>query len=382
MLEILDKARCMGCHACYSVCPKECITMKSDNEGFLYPSIDNSLCINCGACERACPVINPKAITNDSTEAYAAKSNDEELRLKSSSGGIFTELAKVIVENGGVVFGAGFDKDFNVVHSSATSVEELEKFRGSKYVQSKIGNTYKETKALLENGKFVYFSGTPCQIGGLYSFLGKDYDNLVAQDLICHGVASPIVWNKYLEYLSEKADGARLKHFSFKNKKTGWETYSVFAEFENGRNYSLRSSEDLMMRLYLSNLCLRPSCYNCAFKRLERQNDITLADFWGVKNILPQMHDNKGTSLVVVHSQKGYSLLEKTLPRIVISKTDIQEAVKYNLSMIKSPSIPKKRNECISSIKLKDFEKATQHFCKPSFLTRLKRKIKKILKRK
>ena len=382
MLKIIDKSKCTGCHSCFSVCPKQCIKMTEDQEGFLYPTIDEDKCVNCGLCEKACPIITPLEVTNKEAIAYSAISKDEDTRMKSSSGGIFTELAKRVIEKNGVVFGAGFDCEMNVVHSYTTTKEGLEKFRGSKYVQSIIGDTYKQAKEFLDRGTLVYFSGTPCQIGGLYSYLNKEYDNLITQDIICHGVPSKKIWNKHLECRKKQIGADKVSSIAFKDKRTGWETYSVAIKFENGKEYASRSSKDNLMRAYLANLCLRPSCYNCKFKTKNRQSDITLADLWGAKSITPQLYDNKGTSLVIIGSERGKMLFEEISNSLTYTEIDLDEAIKYNSSMIASPPMPKKRDSFMLSVEKEDFDKVVERYCKPTLKQRIKRLIKKILKRK
>jgi len=278
MEKIIEKKNCSGCHACYSICPKQCIKMCEDEEGFWYPQIDKEQCVNCGACKKVCPVLKEYQ-PNPRGKAYACINKDEGIRMKSSSGGIFTLLASAVIEQGGVVFGVAFDSDFSAFHTYVEDKTELEKLRGSKYVQSRIFDTYKKVKEYLDLKRIVLFSGTPCQIGGLKTYLGKEYDNLIMQDIICHGVPSPLVWQKYITLRETKA-GSKIGRTFFRHKKYGWKTYSVRFEFSNRTEYEQIFSKDLFMRAFLANLCLRPSCYNCHFKSKERESDITLADFW------------------------------------------------------------------------------------------------------
>ena len=203
MIDIKEKNNCCGCSACVQICPKQCISMAADNEGFLYPQVNSAICIDCGLCEKVCPVINQSA-PREPLVVYAAKNNNEDIRLKSSSGGIFTLLAEKVIEEGGVVFGAKFDADWNVVHDYTETIEGLAAFRGSKYVQSIIGDNFKTAKQFLNNGRKVLFSGTPCQIAGLKKYLRKEYDNLLTVDVVCHGVPSPMVWRDYLDYKRAK----------------------------------------------------------------------------------------------------------------------------------------------------------------------------------
>ena len=383
MINVSVKGNCSGCHACASVCPKKCITMKRDPEGFLYPHADNSVCVECGLCEKVCPLLNRETKKEKQyPEAYAVVNSEAEIRETSSSGGVFTLIAEYILEQGGVVFGAAFNDKNEVEHIYTEDKKELYKLRGAKYVQSLIGDTYVQAKAFLEDGKKVLYTGTPCQIGGLKSFLGKEYDNLFCQDIICHGVPSPDVWKKYLEYREKKA-GSKIKEISFRNKKHGWKKYSVKFIFENNSVYSKKASEDLYMRGYLSDLCLRPSCYQCEFKSLERQADITLADFWGIENIIPKMDDDKGTSLVLVHSEKGAELLSEVCRKAEAEVVDLQKAVSYNGAAVKSTRLPELRENFLKDIKTGDFEKVVNLYTvKKSFVKKVLRKCLRIVKRK
>ena len=272
-----NKEKCCGCNACVTICPKQCILMKEDEEGFLYPKINQELCIHCNICQKVCPVIKNKRNENSEILCYAAYSKDEEIRKKSSSGGIFTELSKQIFLNNGIVYGAGFTKEFEVEHQSSCSEIELGKLRGSKYVQSYIGNSYKEIKEKLEEGKFIYFSGTPCQVKGLYTYLNKEYNNLVTQDIICYGVSSPLVWRKYINKYSN------LEKYQFRNKKFGWHYFSMYIK-DKKEKYIRRLNEDFFIRLFLDNTILRPICYNCPIKEINGSwADITLAENLGVQ---------------------------------------------------------------------------------------------------
>ena len=368
--------------ACFNACPKNCITMKDNSEGFWYPKIDSELCIDCGLCEKVCPVLteykgNPKG------KAYAAINNDEDIRLKSSSGGVFTLLAETIINKGGIVFGAAFDEDFKVRHVLVESVSDLEKLRGSKYVQSQIGDTYRLAKTMLENGRMVLFSGTPCQISGLKSYLRKPYENLIMQDIVCHGVPSPNVWGRYVSLREEKAL-AKTSKVTFRNKEQGWKNYLVSFDFKNSAKYSQTVGRDSYMKAFLSELCLRPSCYDCHSKSLERESDITLADFWGVENVAPSMFDNKGTSLILVNSAKGEKLFDAIKDGIKYKEVDINEAVKFNSAAYKTVAKPKNRDEFMEEIMENDFEKTVEKHtkvgCVAKNLRRAKRIIKKIIK--
>lgn len=372
MISIEEKSHCSGCHACTNACPKNCIQMISDDEGFWYPQVDNEKCINCGLCENVCPITH-KWHPDDSrtTTAMAAISLNEEIRLKSSSGGIFTLIAEEMLKRGGVVFGAAFADDFKSVHHIyIDNSEGLERLRGSKYVQSKIGDTYKQAQEFLDNGRMVLFTGTPCQIGGLYSYLRKPYKNLFTQDIICHGVPSPMVWEKYVDE-REKKSASKTQRMFFRHKKYGWKTFAVLFEFSNNTAYIKNLLEDSYMRIFLSNACLRPSCYDCTFKLVQRQADITLADFWGVQNVLPEMDDNKGTSLVITHSSKGKMLISTISDSIISKATDINIAKKYNFALIESAKTSVQRNNVLNEMQSCGFDELVDKYFHVKTKTRL-----------
>ena len=375
MIVIKDKSMCSGCHGCMNICPKNCITMKEDNEGFWYPIVDREKCIECGLCEKRCPILNDMSVKN-SPKAYACYNKDDEIRKDSSSGGIFTLLASYIIKQGGVVYGAAFNNKFEVEHIQVSTIDDLSKLRGSKYVQSKLRNTYSEIKKLLNQEKLVYFSGTPCQIDGLLSFLNKTYDNLICQDIICHGVPSPKLWKQYLRQFKLE-DNAKI---TFRDKSTGWDSYSFTINQNN--KYSQLASQNEYMKVFLNDLCLRPSCYDCHSKSLHRNSDITLGDFWGIKEIYPEMYDeNKGTSLVFINSDKGNHIFNKILNEIEFKYVDIDKASLYNPASFKSVIEPDKRTKYMSNIYDKNFNKYSKKFTYCHFYKKIYIKINMILKR-
>lgn len=378
MIEITDKTKCCGCHACYNICPKNAINMCEDEKGFKYPKVDKKKCIDCKLCEKVCPILNNEKIKNKPV-AYACINEDKEIRNQSSSGGIFTLIAEEILKKNGVVFGAAFDEDYNVVHDYIEKIEDLKKFRGSKYVQSSINNMYKKTKVFLNNGRYVLFTGTPCQIEGLKKYLQRDYDKLYTQDIICHGVPSPKVWKKYLEF-REKIDKEKPKYISFRNKDDGWKLFNTKFEYSKF-NYKKNQNEDIYMKAFLSNISLRDSCYKCSFKKKNRVSDITLADFWGIENVLPKMDDNKGTSLVIVNSIKGQEIFEKIKNSIILEKVNLDDALQYNKSMIESVNKNKNREKFFDDLDKVEFNKLVRkNMPESKLIRRIFRKIKKIVK--
>ncbi len=371
MISIKNKESCSGCYACCNSCPLSCIHMIPDDEGFLYPKVDQTHCIDCGLCEKNCPNLKPSFNINTKTSAIAAVNQNEEIRLRSSSGGVFTLLAESIISSGGVVFGAAFSDDFGrVIHICVDDITDLDKLRGSKYVQSEIGDSYKQAKSYLDSGRKVLFTGTPCQISGLYSFLNSQYSNLYTQDIICHGVPSPLVWRKYLN-AKEKQANSKTQKVSFRNKKHGWKSYMISILFENGNVYNQNMLKDTYMRAFLANVCLRPSCYNCQFKGVNRPADITLADFWGIQYLLKEMDDDKGTSIVLIHSTKGQRLIDdiKNYMKSVVVNVDSIKA--FNKSLEFSSSRSANRCAFLKRISDEDFDEVVDHLLPIPIKTRV-----------
>ena len=353
MIIILDKRDCCGCSACAQVCPKRCITMIEDKEGFLYPSVNLHNCVDCHLCEKVCPMLN-QGKPHEPEEVYAAKSNDEKVRIDSSSGGIFTVLAEEILAEKGIIFGAKFNEKWEVVHDYTDTKEGIAAFRGSKYVQSSISDTYKKVESFLKQGRKVLFSGTPCQIRGLKLFLRKDYDNLLTVDFICHGVPSPKIWRIYLKETiackKEKATSSHatlIKNISFRDKRLGWKKYSFsltyFTVGGDGERKLLSFSEPLekniFLRGFMSNLFLRPSCHSCKCREFRSGSDITIADCWGLNKIYPDFDDDKGYSLCIVKNKK-ISSIRNILFTLPIEKDFIY---KYNHSCFISDVMPANR---------------------------------------
>jgi coenzyme F420-reducing hydrogenase beta subunit len=307
-------------------------------------------------------------------QAYACYNKDEQIRLESSSGGIFTLIAEQIINDSGVVFGVSLDKDLTAIHSYVETKEQLKDFRGSKYVQSKIGETFKKAEAFLKQNRKVLFTGTPCQIAGLKSYLQKDYDNLFCIDIICHGVPSPKVWRKYVSY-QEKHVGAKVQGANFRHKNKGWNRFSMALEFNNGSKHIQTLDKDLYMQAFLKDTCLRPSCHKCNFKTLNRQSDITLADFWGIQKVSPQMDDDKGTSLLLINSKNGKAMFDSLQDNILFEKVDLEKAVSYNPAAFKSAGENPNRKGFFEDIDLLSFDKLVDKYCSESMTVAAKRKI-------
>jgi coenzyme F420-reducing hydrogenase beta subunit len=348
--------------------------MKNDAEEFWYPEVDYNKCIKCGLCIKVCPIIN-KTVVDNQPVAYSCINKNEKIRLESTSGGIFTLVAEQILDDGGAVFGAAFNENFEVEHNYIKTKDGLAFLRGSKYVQSKIGDTYIKTKEFLNQGKKVLFSGTPCQIGGLKSYLGNDFENLFCIDIICHGVPSPKVWRKYI-YFRERFARSNAKRIAFRMKSEGWKRFSVAFLFNNDTEYRNTFDKDLYMRAFLKDICLRPSCYDCSFKTLNRESDLTLADFWGVQKMMPEMDDDKGTSLILVNSSKGQNMIDQIKDKIILKPVDINIAVSYNQAAIKSAPYNRKRKDFMKNIEKLTFDKLIKKYCNDSISNKIFRKIK------
>ncbi len=326
------KEECSGCSACVNACPVHCIQMTQDTEGFSYPVIDAHACIHCGRCTVLCTLSATSKETGQE-KAFVAYSKEKPIRKQSSSGGIFSELAKPVLEQGGTVYGVGFSGDFQIIHRAVERTEDLALLRGSKYVQSHMETSFEEIRQKLEAGTKVYFSGTPCQVDGLLAFLNKDYNNLITQDILCHGVASPKVWQ---EYLALKSAGQKVEEVSFRNKTYGWHYFSMNIRTSTS-NYIKRLNEDVFLRLFLDNVILRPSCYVCRHKHLHRKSDLTIADAWALKTMkVPLQDDDQGLSLVFANTDKGKNLLEGISERLTTMEVPVELAVKSQTAMTKS----------------------------------------------
>lgn len=397
MIKIKRREDCCGCGACEQVCPKHSISLIPDNEGYWYPQVDTNTCIDCHLCEKACPVINQEQ-ERIPIKVYAAINKDESIRSKSASGGIFTIVAEKVIEQGGVVFGVKFDDEWNVVFDYTETLEGLGAFRRSKYVQAWLGNTYSQVKDFLSKNRIVLFVGTPCQVAGLRRFLKKDYSNLLLMDLLCEGVPSPKVWKKYLEeeiarqgeknsvlpHSISKKD-VLIKDISFRNKSLGWKKYSFAltlakATADGEKNTVLPSyinRESAYMQAMFQYLDLRPICYECPFKSCKSHSDITIADYWGINVLHPEMDDDKGTSMVYINTEKGAAYYDAEQTNYIV--TPYEEAFGFNNVITSSKRHPNRNrfysriDECDSIIKLLEQYTFTRSF-------KMKRGIKNAVK--
>ena len=335
---ISDKVRCSGCTACYSACPRKCISMKEDDEGFLYPEIDDALCINCGKCLNVCPYEKAGFTFKDGKDelgrCYAAYYNNDTIRYQSSSGGMFRAFADKVIEQGGVVFGAVFDKDFTAYHTYTETIEGLVPMMGSKYLQSRTQGVFPLAKQFLDDNRPVLFTGCGCQIAGLKAFLGKDYPNLLTIDLICHGVDSPKIWREYLKALFPDEEVVSV---SFRDKCTGQDNSSIYIKGEKSE-FKIREKKAIYFKSWSLGLFARPSCSACPFKNDNRTSDITISDCWGYQKIAPELYDGKGLSSVVIHTKRGKEFFDSITPKLVYKESCLDDVKQFNADYIRTVS--------------------------------------------
>jgi len=354
-IEIIGEEKCTGCFGCYNSCPHDAIEMKYSEEGFFVPKI-NDKCTYCGICQEHCPVIqNP-----DNSEKfgqpifYGGKSTNKDVILNSSSGGLFPEIAKSILNNSGVVFGVCLEEDLSLEHIKIENSYHLSKIMGSKYIQSEVGDSYQEVLKELKNGKKVLFSGTPCQISALNTF--TNHDNLYTIDLACHGVPSRILFDKYIEHMEEKR-GKQVKHVNFRDKAKGWNDYQMKITFDDGSIYEKNHRFDPFFRAFLQDLCLMEACYECKFNEIPRPGDISLGDFWGRPP--EEIKDPNGVSVILVNNNKGKELITKLrdIERLELCKTDFETATKGNPRLKGYDfEVPAEREKFFQDLKIHDFE--------------------------
>lgn len=362
---------CTGCTSCASVCPKGCITMRADSDGFWYPVVDSTACVGCGLCEKVCPILGSSKPAHEPA-AWAARSKDTKMRLASSSGGVFTELARYILSMGGAVYGAVYDGHFRVVHGCAEDEAGLARLRGAKYAQSDLDGIFREVRARLERGQQVLFSGTPCQAAGLLAFLRRPYENLTTVDFVCHGVPSPMAWAAYIKSLGD------VQSVNLRAKDTGWSRYRYChrIEIRNGARL-IPNGESLYMKLFVGDHINRPSCADCRFKGYARVSDLTIGDFWGIWDIAPEMDDDRGTSLVLVQSPKGAELWESVSPKLTRKPVTPEEASRQNPSLLVSSPPSAQRETVLARIRAGELETCDALLApqKPTVLQKLRRKL-------
>lgn len=322
-----NKNECCGCTACASICPCGAITMVADEEGFQYPEINNDLCVECGRCKAVCQIHSLKTEKAIEPIVYAAKNADDETRAKSTSGGMFSAFADKVLNEGGVIYGVAYSDDFTVIHERAETKEACERFRGSKYVQSDLNECFSKVKEDLKNDRKVLFTGTPCQIAGLKTFLGDTAtsDRLLLCEIICHGAPSPKLWKDHIALL-ESERGSKVVNYKNRSKVLGWHGHNEHVFFENGKDEYKTKLSHLHKDLFYAHLTIRPSCYACRYTQFPRSADITIADFWGIENFMPEFDDNKGISMLILNTNKAVAFYEQMKHSLICRDSSIEQA--------------------------------------------------------
>lgn len=374
MIKLANKSLCCGCGACVAACPSACITMQADHEGFCYPVIDATRCIECKKCVGVCPSVKNLPLTLPK-KCLAAQSKDDALRQSSSSGGLFSLLAERTIEKNGIVFGAAFQDAQTLCHIGIENSAELSRLRGSKYLQSRTEESYRKVLEALKSDRYVFFVGTACQISGLRRFLGREYEKLLCADVVCHGVPSPLVWKKRLREL--QTDTKQVQSVDFRDKKTGWRTYSVTYQFTDGSVLSIPSGSEPYMKGFIADLYLRPSCTDCSYKHCG--SDLTLGDCWGLETLAPELDDEKGTSIVLVHTEKGERALKAVEKSLKMQSIDYQKACERNPAICRGAKANTKREAFFRRMD-EPLSQAVHDLTKVSFFTRCKRKLRAIFR--
>lgn len=364
------KQDCSGCTACMNACPTTAISMREDEEGFLYPSINDEICINCGLCRKVCSWEHPKYDGDEKPTVLASILKNKEERQRSTSGGVFYAVAEWIISQGGVVYGAAFDENFQLHHIGVYTIDGLQKLRGSKYLQSNLGTVFKDIERELKTGRWCYFTGTGCQVAGLRAFLRKDYPSLITSDIVCHGVPSQKLFDEHITYLEEKYyDKVVSYQFRDCQKGKGGETVN-FAHRKTIKKPGYVLSPYLYSFMY--GLTHRYSCYGCRFAQLPRQGDITLADFWGIEYIYPKFDRSNGASLLLLNTQKGRDLWDKIKGNCTFEVSNVRDASKHNGNLVHPSDMPSIRNSVYQEIKHKGYAIVAKELFRPPHYYRLK----------
>ena len=368
------KSECYGCTACEQICSHGALKMEPDEDGFIYPVKNMALCTNCGLCEKVCPFGSVNSNNVDDADIYAAFATDEACRKGSSSGAIFYLIARAVIAKGGIVYGAVIDENCQVSHKSAETEEELNRLRGSKYVQSSLHNTYREIRSNLRAGRMVYFVGTGCQVAGLQCFLIKKYDNLLTSDLVCHGVPSQKMFDTHISYLENKRRGKVVK-YSFRNNESwgGCEMYTVENDKGKRKKYQLPSyflSPYLYSFMYA--MTYRDSCYECQFASVPRRGDLTLADFWGAEEFYPQLDTSKGVSLVLANTVTGKMRFDELKGELTYVKSDLEKAARRNKNLVTHTIRPEIRDHIFNDLHEHGYDYIAKTKFRPKNYTKFK----------
>lgn len=382
MIELAAKNLCSGCAACRAVCPKGAIAMEADAEGFLSPVIDEAKCVSCGKCRLACPVLN-RLPPREPLSVYAALATDEPLRMASSSGGVFSLLARQILAKGGVVFGAAWDYAGHTTRIVAARDEAgLAELRGSKYVQAAVGDAYLQVRDELKRGVPVLYSGTPCQVAALRRVLGEDSANLLTVDVICHAAPSPLAFRSYAAKREREAKSKISRIFS-RSKNCSWRRYAILLSFHSNNIAYLKPLDaDPFLRGFLSELYNRMSCTACSVRELRSGADMTLGDYWNVHQTLPQMDDDKGTSVVLVNTEKGAAAFAAVRGFCRVAESDFADVRRTNPAVFRSsPPHPRRAAFFAKVGKAKDFDALVVRLLKPSLYRRVRSLAGRVLRK-
>lgn len=361
--------KCCGCSACHAVCPVDAIDMMPDSEGFAVPRVDEGRCVGCGKCLSACPVLNRNE-PRLPLRVCAMRASDAAVRRESSSGGVFTLLAKETIRRGGLVFGAAFVfPGARVAHIEVSTEKDLEKLKGSKYVQSDMGETYKRVGAVLSQGREVLFSGCPCQVAGLKKYLGHDVPNLATVDIICHGVPSPAVWEKYIK--DREAEAGSAVEFASMRRNGPWHCYPVEIHFSSrAQTYRGSVSDDSFLKGFFQNYYLRRCCHSCPARDLRSGSDITLGDFWEVSSLSASFDDDTGVSVVLANSERGSGLVNSILPQVETSPSSYDAVCAFNPTLKSNYPPSRKRSKFFREFRKRGFDEFVSDLERPDFVQR------------
>ena len=377
----LERLSCTGCRACEHICPKNCISFKPDYEGFIYPEVDETVCNECGLCLKRCPSFSDTKLPDYKQKFFGLRLKDKNALMKSSSGGAFAGLANYIIRQNGIVYGCAYTENLIPQHIAVNDIAGLEKLKGSKYVSSDTKDTFKTVKAELQEGKTILYSGLPCQIAGLKSFLNKEYENLYTVDLICHGVPSQKLFKKYLEWLGQKMDG-KIIYYGFRDKEIGQNVRGLL-NANAKTSTKIRTKNGFCDPYYASFLrceIFRESCYKCKYANMYRIGDITIGDFWGIKKYYPDYDDSKGVSAIIINTAKGESLFN-----LASGKFDFFECKELEIRDVNTNlNVPSPRTEIRNTIYHGIDELSANHFFKKfkysnAFVLKVKKKIRKLI---
>lgn len=382
-MDTTEKRNCCGCGACAAVCQNKCIAMESDAEGFLYPHRDEAQCVHCSMCERVCPMLQENSGEKYSTEAYVLYQADEHKRRKGSSGDVFGALAEAMQESGNAVGGIVMDGDsYGASWQLSDNAAALEGLYGSKYIQADISRAYQQLSELVSQGKSALVSGTPCQIEAMRKYPGLGTKQIVYVDVVCHGVPSPKIFRRYVEEWEAK-EQSKVTYVSFRDKQRGWRDFSLKLRFKNGREILQSHKEDPFMRLFLRDRILRPSCYQCPYRRIDHPGDLTLADCWGVRGLCQDLDDDKGLSLVLANTERGKKMIAELMQRGVLQgrSLPLDQAIKANANLTAQPALTGERSACFTAMNQCSVEELAERYAKVSWKEGIKEKIKNVLRR-